>query len=118
MATRGYKNISIFILLFSVGSFRSLKTDMYADIDALMPRTCHTLAEKGSVLKPPISSLCEGVMTFKKETKCPVPHINHAKRNKKKIPQANQIYRNQNLQTRPVNMYVLEKNVGRFYFHG
>lgn len=34
-------------------------------------RTCHTLAVKGSMLKPPTSALCKGIMIFKKEAKCP-----------------------------------------------
>lgn len=60
----------------------------------LMPRTCHTLAVKGSVLKLPISALCKGVMTFSKEASVHCHILVIAERPKKKIPQANQIYRN------------------------
>lgn len=84
MAARSRKIYLFSDTLFSMESFVMIGKDrLYIGTEALMTGTCHIMAVEGSVLKPPILALCKGVMTFKKEAKCPLPHGNHWREDQK-----------------------------------
>lgn len=94
VATRGKENIFIFRHAIFYGKLpwwvMVIWMDNVCGHCMLMPGHV-TLAVKGSMLKPPTSALCKGIMIFEKEAKCPTATSYSLPRGPKRIPAANQI---------------------------